>query len=54
VDDKGLGKLLHSGQITKMIASFLGANKHFEGLYLNGKVSLELTPQVMDFESLSL
>jgi hypothetical protein len=29
-----------------MIASYLGANKHFESLYLNGKVSLELTPQV--------
>ncbi|KWU42338.1 3-oxoacid CoA-transferase [Rhodotorula sp. JG-1b] len=41
----GLGALLHSGQIAKMIASYLGANKHFEKLYLDGKVSLELTPQ---------
>ncbi|GAA5931422.1 hypothetical protein JCM3775_005019 [Rhodotorula graminis] len=41
----GLGALLHSGQISKMISSYLGANKHFEGLYLNGEISLELTPQ---------
>ncbi|GAA6052069.1 hypothetical protein JCM3770_006613, partial [Rhodotorula araucariae] len=41
----GLGALLHSGQISKMISSYLGANKHFESLYLNGEISLELTPQ---------
>ncbi|GAA6007789.1 hypothetical protein JCM11491_003964 [Sporobolomyces phaffii] len=41
----GLGALLHSGQVSKMISSYLGANKHFEQLYLNGKISLELTPQ---------
>ncbi|GAA5888629.1 hypothetical protein JCM16303_005293 [Sporobolomyces ruberrimus] len=41
----GLGALLHSGQVSKMISSYLGANKHFESLYLNGKISLELTPQ---------
>ncbi|GAA6009497.1 3-oxoacid CoA-transferase [Rhodotorula paludigena] len=41
----GLGALLHSGQISKMISSYLGANKHFESLYLNGQISLELTPQ---------
>ncbi|SGY13607.1 BQ5605_C010g05911 [Microbotryum silenes-dioicae] len=45
VDKLGLGILLHSGQIDRMISSYLGANKHFEGLYLNGKISLELTPQ---------
>lgn len=60
------GALLHSGQISKMISSYLGANKvrfhvspcpltrtniaslslqHFESLYLNGGISLELTPQ---------
>ncbi|GAA5991962.1 hypothetical protein JCM11641_002025 [Rhodosporidiobolus odoratus] len=41
----GLGALLHSGQISRMISSYLGTNKHFESLYLNGQVSLELTPQ---------
>ncbi|BGP56081.1 hypothetical protein JCM8202_005231 [Rhodotorula sphaerocarpa] len=41
----GLGALLHSGQITKMIASYIGGNKHFEKLYLDGQISLELTPQ---------
>ncbi|KZT11308.1 3-oxoacid CoA-transferase [Laetiporus sulphureus 93-53] len=41
----GLGKLLHTGQIDKMMASYLGNNKHFESLYLNGKISLELIPQ---------
>ncbi|BGO92309.1 hypothetical protein NBRC10512_007719 [Rhodotorula toruloides] len=45
VGKMGLGALLHSGQISKMISSYLGANKHFESLYLTGKVSLELTPQ---------
>ncbi|GAA5842856.1 hypothetical protein JCM11251_005827 [Rhodosporidiobolus azoricus] len=41
----GLGALLHSGQISRMISSYLGSNKHFEALYLNGQISLELTPQ---------
>ncbi|KAL8286532.1 hypothetical protein RQP46_004549 [Phenoliferia psychrophenolica] len=41
----GLGLLLMSGQITKMISSFIGDNKLFEKLYLTGKISLELTPQ---------
>jgi 3-oxoacid CoA-transferase len=45
VGNYGLGALLHTGQISKMIASFLGTNKHFEKLYLTGKVSLELCPQ---------
>ena len=45
VGQKGLGALLHSGHMTKMIASYLGTNKHFEGLYLAGKVALELVPQ---------
>ncbi|PRQ76068.1 hypothetical protein AAT19DRAFT_13090 [Rhodotorula toruloides] len=45
VGKMGLGALLHSGQISKMISSYLGANKHFESLYLTGQVSLELTPQ---------
>ncbi|KAI0035940.1 hypothetical protein K488DRAFT_42121 [Vararia minispora EC-137] len=41
----GLGKLLHSGQIDKMMASYIGGNKHFEQLYLTGKISMELMPQ---------
>ncbi|KAH9043154.1 3-oxoacid CoA-transferase [Lactarius pseudohatsudake] len=41
----GLGKLLHAGQIDKMISSYIGANKFFEQLYLQGKISLELVPQ---------
>ncbi|KAH9966748.1 3-oxoacid CoA-transferase [Russula dissimulans] len=41
----GLGKLLHTGQIDKMISSYIGGNKYFEQLYLQGKISLELVPQ---------
>ncbi|CAL1705027.1 unnamed protein product [Somion occarium] len=43
--ERGLGKLLHTGQIDKMMASYIGGNKYFESLYLNGKISLELIPQ---------
>ncbi|THG99222.1 hypothetical protein EW026_g3092 [Hermanssonia centrifuga] len=43
--EKGLGKLLHTGQIDKMMASYIGGNKHFESLYLTGQISLELIPQ---------
>ncbi|EPT06067.1 hypothetical protein FOMPIDRAFT_158855 [Fomitopsis schrenkii] len=43
--ENGLGKLLHSGQIDKMMASYIGGNKYFESLYLEGKISLELIPQ---------
>lgn len=41
----GLWLLLNNGQITKMISSYVGANKLFETLYLDGKLELELTPQ---------
>ncbi|KKK12263.1 hypothetical protein P175DRAFT_0501225 [Aspergillus ochraceoroseus IBT 24754] len=41
----GLGQLLESKQITKMIASFIGENKVFEKMYLSGDLALELTPQ---------
>ena len=44
-DTSGLGKLLKSGQVTKMIASYIGENKTLESMYLTGKVELELTPQ---------
>ncbi|WOE31745.1 MULTISPECIES: CoA transferase subunit A [unclassified Acinetobacter] len=45
VDHFGLGKLLHSKQIKKMIASYVGENKEFERQYLNGELEVELTPQ---------
>ncbi|KAL1871040.1 hypothetical protein VTK73DRAFT_2313 [Phialemonium thermophilum] len=44
-DNQGLGKLLKSGQVSKMIASYIGENKTLEQAYLTGKVELELTPQ---------
>lgn len=45
VDGAGLGLLLRSGQISKMIASYVGENKTFESKYLTGQIELELTPQ---------
>merc|ERR1719401_2481295 len=45
VDDFGLGLLLQSGQIKRMIASYVGENKLFEQLYLSGQLEVELTPQ---------
>jgi 3-oxoacid CoA-transferase len=44
-DKSGLGKLLRSRQVKKMIASYIGENKTFETMYLTGEVELELTPQ---------
>ncbi|PMD42481.1 succinyl-CoA:3-ketoacid-coenzyme A transferas-like protein [Hyaloscypha variabilis F] len=44
-DSSGLGKLLKTKQIKKMIASYIGENKTFEKMYLTGEVELELTPQ---------
>ncbi|GHJ90435.1 hypothetical protein NliqN6_6837 [Naganishia liquefaciens] len=43
--ERGLGLLLHTGQISKMIASYIGGNKLFESKYLKGEIDLELTPQ---------
>lgn len=45
VDGAGLGLLLQSKQITKMVASYVGENKTFENMYLTGEIELELTPQ---------
>ncbi len=45
VDDFGLGKLLQTRQITKMIASYVGENKEFERQYLAKELELEFTPQ---------
>ncbi|KAG4433400.1 hypothetical protein IFR05_011112 [Cadophora sp. M221] len=41
----GLGQLLETRQISKMIASFIGENKAFEKMYISGDLALELTPQ---------
>lgn len=41
----GLGLLLESKQISKMIASYVGENKLFEQQYLKGEIEMELTPQ---------
>ncbi len=45
IDGFGLGKLLESRQIKKMIASYVGENKEFERQYLSGELEVELTPQ---------
>lgn len=45
VDGFGLGLLLESKQIKKMIASYVGENKEFERQFLNGELEVELTPQ---------
>jgi 3-oxoacid CoA-transferase subunit A len=45
VDGFGLGKLLETRQITKMISSYVGENKEFERQYLAGELALEFTPQ---------
>ena len=45
VDDFGLGRLLQTRQIRKMIASYVGENKEFERQFLAGELELEFTPQ---------
>ena len=45
VDGFGLGLLLESKQIKKMIASYVGENKEFERQFLSGELGVELTPQ---------
>jgi 3-oxoacid CoA-transferase subunit A len=45
VDGVGLGQLLTTRQIKKMIASYVGENKEFERQYLAGELQLEFTPQ---------
>jgi 3-oxoacid CoA-transferase subunit A len=45
VDGFGLGKLLDTRQIRKMISSYVGENKEFERQYLAGELELEFTPQ---------
>lgn len=45
VDDFGLGQLLQTKQVKRMISSYVGENKNFEKQYLTGELEVELTPQ---------
>ncbi|MEY4500834.1 MAG: hypothetical protein RIS52_724 [Pseudomonadota bacterium] len=45
IDGEGLGKLLRTRQIKKMIASYVGENKEFERQYLAGELETEFCPQ---------
>jgi 3-oxoacid CoA-transferase subunit A len=45
VDDYGIGILLRSRQVRKMIATYVGENKEFERQYLSGELEVELIPQ---------
>jgi 3-oxoacid CoA-transferase subunit A len=45
IDDFGLGLLLQTHQIKKMISSYVGENKLFEEQFLNGELELEFNPQ---------
>ncbi len=44
-DEYGLGILLQSGQVKKMVSSYVGENKNFERQYLSGELEVELCPQ---------
>ena len=44
-DDYGLGTLLHTRQVRRMISSYVGENEVFERQYLSGELEVELTPQ---------
>lgn len=54
VDDFGLGKLLQTRQVKRMISSYVGENKTFEKQYLSGELEVELTPQVTSHFYLSI
>lgn len=45
IDDFGVGVLLKSRQVRKMIATYVGENKEFERQYLSGELDVELVPQ---------
>ena len=45
IDGEGLGKLLRTRQIKKMISSYVGENKEFERQYLAGELDVEFCPQ---------
>jgi len=45
IDNEGIGKLLRTRQVSKMIASYVGENKEFERQYLTGELEVEFCPQ---------
>ena len=45
IDNEGIGKLLRTHQVKKMIASYVGENKEFERQYLSGELEVEFCPQ---------
>jgi 3-oxoacid CoA-transferase subunit A len=45
VDNEGIGKLLRTRQVGKMISSYVGENKEFERQYLSGELEVEFCPQ---------
>jgi 3-oxoacid CoA-transferase subunit A len=45
IDGQGLGKLLRSRQVKKMISSYVGENKEFERQFLSGELEVEFCPQ---------
>ncbi len=45
IDGEGIGKLLRTRQVKKMISSYVGENKEFERQYLAGELEVEFTPQ---------
>lgn len=45
IDDFGIGVLLQTRQVRKMIATYVGENKEFERQYLTGELEVELVPQ---------
>ena len=45
IDNVGLGKLLRTRQVKKMISSYVGENKEFERQFLAGEIEVEFTPQ---------
>ena len=45
IDNEGIGKLLRTKQVKKMISSYVGENKEFERQYLAGELEVEFCPQ---------
>lgn len=45
IDNEGLGKLLRTHQVKKMISSYVGENKEFERQFLSGELEVEFCPQ---------
>lgn len=45
IDDEGIGKLLRTKQVAKMISSYVGENKEFERQFLSGELEVEFCPQ---------